>query len=67
VLGAAQSGVRSSLRLLSVVKDGAVIDDARATADAVVRADPSLAEHPALAAAVHELERSEQADYLERT
>ncbi|MCW2838857.1 MAG: ATP-dependent helicase RecG [Aeromicrobium sp.] len=67
VLGAAQSGVRSSLRLLSVVKDGAVIDDARAAADEVVLADPSLAGHPALAAAVHELEHSEQADYLERT
>jgi ATP-dependent DNA helicase RecG len=67
VLGAAQSGVRSSLRLLSVVKDGAVIDDARAVADVLVQADPALAEHPALAAAVHELEHSEQADYLERT
>ncbi|MCD9197381.1 ATP-dependent DNA helicase RecG [Aeromicrobium wangtongii] len=67
VLGAAQSGVRSSLRLLSVVKDGAVIDEARAEADALVLADPSLADHPALAAAVDELEHSEQADYLERT
>ncbi|MCL3818308.1 ATP-dependent DNA helicase RecG [Aeromicrobium wangtongii] len=67
VLGAAQSGVRSSLRLLSVVKDGAVIDEARAEADTLVLADPSLADHPALAAAVDELEHSEQADYLERT
>jgi ATP-dependent DNA helicase RecG len=67
VLGAAQSGLRSSLRLLSVVKDGEVIDEARAAADALVLDDPSLAEHPALAAAVHELEHSEQADYLERT
>jgi ATP-dependent DNA helicase RecG len=67
VLGAAQSGVRSSLRLLSVVKDGEVIDEARAEADALVLADPALAEHPALAAAVDELEHSEQADYLERT
>jgi ATP-dependent DNA helicase RecG len=67
VLGAAQSGLRSSLRLLSVVKDGEIIDDARAAADAIVLADPALAEHPALAAAVYELEHSEQADYLERT
>jgi ATP-dependent DNA helicase RecG len=67
VLGAAQSGIRSSLRLLSVVKHGDVIDDARAAADALVLADPTLTEHPALAAAVDELERSEQADYLERT
>lgn len=67
VLGAAQSGLRSSLRLLSVVKDGEVIDDARGAADALVTADPTLAGHPGLAAAVHELEHSEQADYLERT
>jgi ATP-dependent DNA helicase RecG len=67
VLGAAQSGVRSSLRLLSVVKDGEVIEDARAAAEQIVLADPSLAAHPALAAAVHDLEHSEQADYLERT
>ena len=67
VLGAAQSGLRSSLRLLSVVKDGDVIDEARSAADALVAADPALAAHPSLAAAVHELEHSEQADYLERT
>jgi ATP-dependent DNA helicase RecG len=67
VLGARQSGVRSSLRLLSVVRDGDVIDEARAAAEIVVSDDPSLANHPALADAVAELERSEQADYLERT
>jgi ATP-dependent DNA helicase RecG len=67
VLGAAQSGVRSSLRLLSVVKDGEIIDEARSAADALVLADPALVAHPALAAAVDELEHSEQADYLERT
>jgi ATP-dependent DNA helicase RecG len=67
VLGARQSGIRSSLRLLSVVKDGEVIEEARRVADAIVDADPTLAAHPALAAAVQELERSEQADYLERT
>lgn len=67
VLGARQSGVRSSLRLLSVVRDGDIIDAAREAAGVVVADDPSLASHPALAAAVHELEHSEQADYLERT
>lgn len=67
VLGARQSGVRSSLRLLSVVRDGEVIDKARAAADIVVAADPTLSSHPALADAVADLERSEQADYLERT
>ncbi|MEO6604103.1 MAG: ATP-dependent DNA helicase RecG [Aeromicrobium sp.] len=67
VLGARQSGVRSSLRLLSVVRDGDVIDDARAAAELVVAEDPTLAQHTALGAAVAELEQSEQADYLERT
>ena len=67
VLGARQSGVRSSLRLLSVVRHEDVIADARDAAQDVVAADPSLADHPALAAAVRALEETEQADYLERT
>lgn len=67
VLGVRQSGVRSSLRLLSVVRDEDVIATARDDAAAVVAADPSLADHPALAAAVRELEDSTQADYLEKT
>jgi ATP-dependent DNA helicase RecG len=67
VLGARQSGVRSSLRLLSVVRHEDVITDARDAAQTVVAADPTLADHPALAAAVHALEETEQADYLERT
>lgn len=67
VLGARQSGVRSSLRLLSVVRDGDVIEAARETATAYVENDPDLTGAPALAAAVHQLEQSDQADYLERT
>ena len=67
VLGARQSGVRSSLRLLSVVRHEEVIVDARDAAQRVVDAEPSLAGHPALAAAVRALEETEQADYLERT
>ena len=67
VLGARQSGVRSSLRLLSVVRDEAVIADAREAAVRVVADDPELAAHPALAAAVRDLESTEQAEFLERT
>jgi ATP-dependent DNA helicase RecG len=67
VLGARQSGVRSSLRLLSVVRHEDVIVDARDAAHEVITADPTLKEHPALAAAVRALEETEQADYLERT
>jgi ATP-dependent DNA helicase RecG len=67
VLGTRQSGIRSSLRLLSVVRDEAVIADARESAAAVLSADPQLTDHPALAAAVNALEATERADYLERT
>jgi ATP-dependent DNA helicase RecG len=67
VLGARQSGIRSSLRLLSVVRDEAVIADAREAAMQVVADDPDLTAHPALAAAVRELEATEQAEFLERT
>jgi ATP-dependent DNA helicase RecG len=52
VLGSGQSGGRSSLRLLRVAKDGALITDARELAASVLEADPTLAEHPALAAAL---------------
>jgi len=67
VLGARQSGVRSSLRLLSVVRDEIVIADARDAAAQVVAEDPELTGQPALAAAVRELESTEQAEFLERT
>ena len=50
--GAAQSGGRNSLRLLRVVRDRDVIDQARADAREIVDADPDLAEHPALASAI---------------
>ncbi len=67
VLGASQSGRRSSLRLLSVLRDEDVIVSARTAADTVVEADPSLERHPALAAAVAELLATEQAGYLEKS
>jgi len=52
VLGASQSGRRSSLRLLSAATDGALIATAREDAIAIVAADPVLAGHPELAAAI---------------
>lgn len=67
VLGSRQSGVRSSLRLLSVVKHESVILRAREDADELVAADPDLVGHPILAAEIRALESTEQADYLERT
>ena len=67
VLGAAQSGKRSSLRLLSVLRDEDVIADARDAAALVVDADPTLAAFPALARAVAALVDDDRADYLEKS
>ena len=67
VLGTRQSGFRSSLRLLSVVRDEDVIVAAREFATRVVENDPTLAGQPHLAAAVAAIEASDGAEYLERT
>lgn len=67
VLGSSQSGRRSSLKLLSVIRDETVIVDAREAAQTVVADDPALARNPTLAAAVRELVESEHAQYLEKS
>ncbi len=67
VLGATQSGRRSSLRLLSVLRDEDVIAQARTSAERLVAADPLLDRHPHLAAAVAQLIATEQAGYLEKS
>ncbi|MGQ0626134.1 MAG: ATP-dependent DNA helicase RecG [Sporichthyaceae bacterium] len=67
VLGASQSGRRSSLRMLAVIRDADVIEAAREAATAVVAADPNLAEHPVLAAALADLLDAERAGYLEKS
>jgi ATP-dependent DNA helicase RecG len=66
VLGSQQSGRRSSLRLLSVVRDVDVIEEARSSATAVVEQDPQLEEHEQLRAAVAALARRAETDYLDK-
>jgi ATP-dependent DNA helicase RecG len=66
VLGAAQAGRRSSLKLLTLLKDENLIGDARQEAQRLVDADPALAGQPALAAAVRVLLDRERAEYLEK-
>ncbi|HEV6952024.1 MAG TPA: ATP-dependent DNA helicase RecG [Promicromonospora sp.] len=66
VLGAAQSGRASSLRLLRVVKDAGIIEEARTAAADVVRASPDLAEFPELAAAIRAQLDEDQEEFLER-
>jgi ATP-dependent DNA helicase RecG len=66
ILGAAQSG-RSSLRMLSLLRDQDVIERARTEARQLVDGDPTLAEHPGLARMVSELVDEERAEYLEKS
>jgi len=66
VLGAAQAGRRSSLKLLTLLRDEELIGDARKEAQHVVETDPALAGLPALATAVRVLLEREQAEYLEK-
>jgi ATP-dependent DNA helicase RecG len=67
VLGASQSGRRSSLRLLNVLRDEEVIVEARQAASDLVADDPALEHHPRLAEQVRRLHEADQADFLERT
>ena len=66
VLGAAQAGRRSSLKLLTLLKDEDLIGDARQQAQRLVEADPALAGEPALAVAIRALLDRERAEYLEK-
>jgi ATP-dependent DNA helicase RecG len=66
VLGSSQSGVRSSLQLLEVVRDEDVIVRARAAAVSIVESDPTLAAAPGLLSAIHALVPDERADFMEK-
>ncbi|WP_030220587.1 ATP-dependent DNA helicase RecG [Streptomyces bikiniensis] len=66
VLGQAQSGVRSSLRVLTVIDDEEVIAAAREEAAALVLADPDLTAHPGLRTALDALLDKDREEYLEK-
>jgi ATP-dependent DNA helicase RecG len=66
VLGTAQAGRRSSLKLLQLLRDEDLIGQAREEAIKVVDADPALADQPALAEAVRALVDAEQTTFLEK-
>ncbi|WP_425576107.1 ATP-dependent DNA helicase RecG [Streptomyces axinellae] len=66
VLGQAQSGVRSSLRMLAVIEDEDIIAEARDEAGALVAADPDLTEHPELRTALEALLDEEREEYLDK-
>jgi ATP-dependent DNA helicase RecG len=66
VLGQAQSGVRSSLRMLAVIDDEEIIAEAREEATAVVAADPELTGLPGLRTALDALLDEEREQYLDK-
>ncbi|MEU6272641.1 ATP-dependent DNA helicase RecG [Streptomyces populi] len=66
VLGQAQSGARSSLRMLAVIDDEEIIAEAREEATAVVAADPELGDLPGLRVALDALLDEEREQYLDK-
>ncbi|MFH9071808.1 ATP-dependent DNA helicase RecG [Streptomyces alboflavus] len=66
VLGQAQSGVRSSLRMLAVIDDEEIIAAAREEATAVVSRDPDLEHLPELRTALDALLDAEREQYLDK-
>jgi ATP-dependent DNA helicase RecG len=66
VLGVSQSGTRSHLRLLRVLRDEDLIDQARSDAQALIDADPNLATNPELARELRILQADEAADYIDK-
>jgi ATP-dependent DNA helicase RecG len=66
ILGVSQSGRRSHLKLLSLLRDEELIGQAREAAAALVAADPELSGLPLLAAQVAALVDEERSEYLEK-
>ncbi|RBY87130.1 ATP-dependent DNA helicase RecG [Blastococcus sp. TBT05-19] len=66
VLGAAQSGKRSGIRMLSLLEDEDLIAEARTEAAALLAGDRGLADHPGLAAEVAALASDDRAEWLEK-
>ena len=66
VLGKAQSGVRSHLRLLKVLRDEPLIEKARLVGTKLISEDPTLARSPELAAAVAELRNDEASAFVDK-
>ncbi|HET8665937.1 MAG TPA: ATP-dependent DNA helicase RecG [Nocardioides sp.] len=67
VLGRSQSGFRSSLQQLRVLRDEDTIVEAREVAVAMLARDPELETLPELRALVTELEHSRQSDFMEKS
>jgi ATP-dependent DNA helicase RecG len=66
VLGSAQSGTKSHLRLLKVLRDEAVIESARSVALKLIETDPTLANNKILAAEVEKLKRQDETAFIDK-
>lgn len=66
VLGVSQSGTRSHLRLLRVLRDEKLIDAARMDAQSLIEADPELSLSPELARELKILQADEAAEYIDK-
>lgn len=66
VLGARQSGTQSHLRLLRVLRDEALIEQARGDAQDLIALDNELSHYPALAHELAQLQRDQAVDYLDK-
>ncbi|WP_326955360.1 ATP-dependent DNA helicase RecG [Amycolatopsis sp. NBC_01286] len=67
ILGAAQSGKRSTLKLLSLLRDEDVIAESRARAQEIVEKDPAISKFPGLAQMVADVVDVDRAEYLEKS
>lgn len=66
VLGASQSGAKSHVKLLSLLRDSDIIEQARTEAGQLIDADPQLKKYPALAAYVADM-AEDRGEYLEKS
>jgi len=66
VLGSAQSGATSHLRLLRVIRDESLIIKARQVATELIDSDEALVNYPGLLIEVDKLRQEERASYLEK-
>jgi ATP-dependent DNA helicase RecG len=66
VLGSAQSGTRSHLKLLKVLRDEDLIESARDAANELIDSDPELKNAPELAVLIADLLKEERASYVDK-
>lgn len=64
VLGATQSGTRSHLRLLQVLRDEPLIEAAREDANAIL--DSGISQHPPLQSALQDVQSAATAEYIDK-